>query len=376
MAQIKTIGFPRMHKEKSEKRDFLPKLMKDLRGFKDYTILLEKNYGVDMGYSEEDYLNMNSNLKFVEHEEVYKADIVVVLRAPEEYEINYMRPGAILFSMLHYETRELRNKLLKEKGIICYSMDSLVDDDDMRMLVNYRGTSSSAIRIGFEELKKRMPNFYSENREPINATIIGLGSVAQGAAKALEEVSDKEFLDKNPKVPGVIIRMLPRTITKDVNQLKKILKDTDMLIDASRRSDPSEIIIPNSLIGVLPNHAIIVDITADPYNENIFPTQVKGIEGIPTGTLEKYIIEPDDEIYETIPKVINSKHRRVVVSCNAWPGVDPKSCMQIYGNQILPFLKVLLSKQGQDLSIESDDLYERALAKASLDYYLERNREN
>ncbi len=365
-----------MHKGKSEKRDFLPKLMRDLRGFKDYTILLEKNYGIDMGYSEEDYLNINSNLKFVEHEEVYKSDIVVVLRAPEEYEINYMKPGAVLFSMLHYETRESRNKLLTEKKLVCYSMDSLVDDDNMRMLVNYRGTSGSAIRIGFEELKKSMPDFYSENREPINATIIGLGSVAQGAAKALEEVSDKEFLDKNPKVPGVIIRMLPRTITKDINELEKILKNTDMLIDASRRSDPSKIIIPNSLIGVLPKHAIIVDITADPYNENIFPIQVKGIEGIPTGTLEKYIIEPDDEIYKTIPKIINSKHRRVVVSCNAWPGVDPESCMQIYGNQILPFLKVLLSKRGQDLSIESDDLYERALVKASLDYYLKRDRIN
>lgn len=359
-----------MHKEQSEKRDFLPKLMKDLRGFKDITILLEKNYGIGMGIGEEEFLELNSNIKFVSHGDVYKSDMVVVLRAPEEEEINLMKPGAILFSMLHYETRETRNKLLMEKGLICYSMDSLVDDDNMRLLVNYKGTSTSAVRVGFNELKKRMPNFNLEEREPINAIIIGLGSVAQWAARALEEVSDEEFLDSNSNVPGIIIKMIPRTITKDIKQLEKILKDTDILIDASRRSDPSKVIIPNYLLGLLPNHAVIIDITADPYNEKINPIQVKGIEGIPTGNLEKYIIEIDDEIYNTIPKIINSTNRRVVISCNAWPGVDPVSCMTIYGNQILPFLKILLSKRDEELSIQNDDSYERALVRASLSHYL------
>lgn len=370
MTEIKTIGFPRMHKEQSEKRDFLPKLVKDLGGFKDIRIMIENDYGIGMGYGEEDYLKLNQNIRFVSHDEVYNSDAVVVLRAPEEEEINLMKSKAILFSMLHYETRESRNKLLEEKELICYSMDSLVDDNNMRLLVNYRGTSRTAIIVGFSELKKRMTNFYSKDRGPINATIIGLGSVAQFAAKALEEVSDMEFLDKNLEVPGVIIRMIPRTITKDVKQLENILKDTDILIDASRRLDASKVIISNYLVGLLPSHSVIVDITADPYNERITPMQVKGIEGIPTGTLEKYVIEVNDEIYDAIPKCIDSTNRRLVVSCNAWPGVDAKNCMKIYGEQILPFLKILLSKKTEELNIDSDDLYERALVRASLDYYL------
>ena len=63
---------------------------------------------------------------------------------------------------------------------------------------------------------------------------------------------------------------------------------------------------------------LYIDLTADPYNDKVEPMQVKGIEGIPTGTLEKYVIETDDILYNTIPKSIESNNRRVVASCNAW----------------------------------------------------------
>lgn len=368
--KMKSIGFPRMHKEESEKRDFLPLLFKRLGTFQDVDIFLEKEYGKGMGFKEEDYLKENPNLKFIEHEQIYKKDMIVVLRAPEEEEIKSMKQGAILVSMLHYETRALRNKLLVGKGIQCFSMDSMMDDYNNRMLVNFRGTSRTGVKVAFEELKKRMPNFYSPTRRPIYATVIGMGPVGLNAARALEEFSDKEFFYNLKELPGLIVRMFPRSITKNKNLLRKLMKDTDLLIDATKRPDPSEIIISNDLIGDLPEHAIILDLAADPYNEKINPIQVKGIEGIPTGTLDKIVIEKDDELYDTVPKQLDSSNRRVVVSCNAWPGVDPIDCMGIYGEQIYGFLKILIEKGVDNLRLESDDLHERALVRASLDYFL------
>jgi alanine dehydrogenase len=366
---IKSIGFPRMHKEKGEKRDFLPELFEKLKRYKEINIFVEEGYGTGMGYLPEDYLRKNPNLKFADHNEVYEKDMIVVLRAPEDEEIRMMKRGSVLLSMLHYDTRPLRNKLLEQRGIICFSMDSLTDDNNVRMLVNYSGTARSGVKVAFNELRKRMPDFYSPSRRPINVTIIGMGAVGLNAVKAFEELSDIEFFDSNEEVPGIIIRMIPRNITKDKKLLAPILKETDILVDASKRSDPSEIIIPNRLISLLPQHAIILDLSADPYNDRISPMQVKGIEGIPTGTLDKYVIEPDDELYNTIPEGVNSENRRVVVSCNAWPGVDPAECMAIYGEQILPFLQVLLEKDPLSLDINSDNLYERALVRGSLDYF-------
>lgn len=368
MNSIKTIGFPRMHKEESERRDFLPNLFADLAEY-NVEFILEEDYGKKLGYTQQDYLSVNSKVSFAPHDDVYKCDMIIVLRAPDDDELMLMKPNSILISMLHYETRETRNKLLRKRNIYCYSMDAFTDDDNNRIMVNYRGTSKTGSKVAFEELKKRMPDFLDRNRKPINVSIIGLGSVASFCAKAFEDLSDAEFTNNHPEVPGLIVRMLPRTITKSYDTMKDILIDTDILVDASKRPDPSKIIVPNDLLKYLPQHAVILDLTADPYNTNITPIQVKGIEGIPTGTLDKYVINVDDPIYESVPKSLNSSNRRLVVSCNAWPGVDAKDCMHIYGRQILPLLQILLEKDYKKLSINSKNLYERSLVRASLEYY-------
>jgi hypothetical protein len=62
--------------------------------------------------------------------------------------------------------------------------------------------------------------------------------------------------------------------------------------------------------------------------------------------------------------------RRVTVSCNGWPGVFPEMAMRTYGEQLENFLDVLLSK-GFELSLTSENIYERALYRATMDYFEE-----
>ena len=365
--KLQSIGFPRMLVEKGEKRDFLPDLFGFFRKFSDVEIFVEEGYGAMMGFSHNDYLKQNPNIKFSSHYEIYRKNMVVVLKAPPEKDIKNMNSGSALFSMFHYDTRPIRNKLLLEQGIAAFSMDSIVDDYNKRLFVNYYGTSRSGTKVAFYELKKKMKDFSSNSRGPIKVTIMGMGGVGLNSAKAFEEFSDTEFLDTD--ISGVIVRMLPRSITKNLETLKVIFKDTDILVDASKRVDTTKSIIPNNLIAYLPEHAVILDLAADPYNDKLPLMQVKGIEGIPTGNLEKYVIEPDDELYESIPYGIDSTYRKTVVSCNGWPGVDPIDCMAIYGRQLIDFLRVILSKDTASLDIESENLYERALVRSTLDYF-------
>lgn len=366
--KITTIGFPRMVRKKGEKRDFLPELFQKLSHYKDIKILIEEEYGKGMGLTHESYLKKNPNIRFTTHDDTYKQDLVVVLRAPSEEDIKKMKQESILISMLHYDTRPLRNALLKSKGIIGYSMDSMVDDENNRMVVNYWGTSMSGAMVAFNKLKETMEDFYSLKRRPINVSIIGFGKVGVNAAKAFKRLSDEAFY--RDEIPGIVIKVLPKSVTENMAALKYILTETDILVDASRRRDPSQIIVANSLISYMPKHSIILDLTADPYNDKIEPLQQKGIEGIPTGTLEKYIINPDDELYKTIPERVDTTNRRIVASCNAWPGVQPKEAMATYGKQIYPFLKVLLEKDMYSLDINSVNMHERTLVRASLDYFL------
>lgn len=368
---MKSIGFPMMHKEVNERRDFLPQFF-NMLSKENLDFYLEEGYGSGMNFTHEDYTNMNNKIKFVSNKECYEKDIVVVLRSPEFNEIDYMKRGSILVSMLHYPTRATRVNKLKSKGIIGISMDSLKNDFLERMVVNYTGTSGNGMELAFRELEKDMHDFNSKDRGIIKVTILGMGMVGLTAAKIAGKYGNIEINKKMKEtgMKGVLVRMLPRNLTSDRSELLKMIRSTDILVDASTRDDSTKYIIENNLIDEMKEHAIILDLTADPYLTDINPIQVKAIEGIPTGTLDKPVIyKNDEEIYNTIPNGVCKKSRRTVVSCNAWPGIKPIDCMGVYGKQILPIIKCIGRNNDTFFSEESDDFFVRAIYRATIDFY-------
>ena len=62
------------------------------------------------------------------------------------------------------------------------------------------------------------------------------------------------------------------------------LHATDLLIDATLRPDPSVPVVPNGWLSVMPQHAVLLDLAADPYDATALPPTIKGIEGVPHGT--------------------------------------------------------------------------------------------
>ncbi len=246
---MKTIGFPRMHKEINEKRDFLPSFFNMLKNEK-VQIFLEEGYGSALGYTKEDYLKLNNKIKFVSNRECYEKDIVLVLSSPEFEEIDYMRKGSILLSMLHYPTRATRVDKLKEKGIFAISMDSIRNDFLERIVVDYDGTSGNGINAAFTELAKNYKSISTQERKPIIVTIMGMGRVGLTAARQAGKYGNNKENEYKllEKTKGVLVNMLPRNITDDKKQMIKILKKTDILVDATTRDDATQYIVSNELI--------------------------------------------------------------------------------------------------------------------------------
>jgi alanine dehydrogenase len=169
---------------------------------------------------------------------------------------------------------------------------------------------------------------------------------------------------------GLKITMLTRSITANSDFLVAELKSADILVDATSRADTSKHIVSNLVLSELPEHGVILDITADPYDYDQSPPQVKAIEGIPTGTLDQMIFEVNDSAYAELDSSLNVSDRRLTVSCNAWPGVNPIQSEQTYGKQLLPILKVLIKKGHEELRIESQNYHERILVRSSYPYFL------
>ncbi len=139
-----------------------------------------------------------------------------------------------------------------------------------------------------------------------------------------------------------------------------------MLIDATRRPDHSRPVIPNEWLEALPQNSVILDLAADPYDFHATPPNVKGIEGVPEGSLDQYVFLPDDPAYERMDPRIDSTNRRVAVSCYSWPGVEPKACMEVYSRQVEPVLRVLLELPVEAWDEAHGHYYERAVARAEL----------
>jgi len=369
MTEAITIGLARMHVEFGERRDFLPSLVADLekRGAQVY---LEHGYGSGMGFTEGDYQQIAPNVRFVSHEEVYQKQIVLVLRCPSNEDMKLVQPGSCLISMLHYPTRPQRVAFLKSLGIEAISLDSLKDETGRRLLENLKSVAWNGLEVGFQILHRTYPSpgLESAERGPIHATIVGVGAVGMYAVQAASRYGDMKLWKTLAErgVPGVQVTAVDYDLTGRDETMKAILAKTDILADATQRPDTSKIVIPNEWIGLMPEHAVLVDLSVDPYNCSIDPPEVKGIEGMPQGNLDQYVFMPDDSVYNRIPDCVSTRHRRHAVSCYSWPGIHPKHCMALYGEQIRPIMRTIIDRGGLKNINSHGRYFERAIGRALL----------
>jgi len=366
-----TLGLGIIHAEQGEVRAFLPDFVSKMsRFFK--TVFLEDGYGEGLGI-ESDYYAKSPNVLFGSAEDVYAQNFVLVLRYPPEKYLEKMPPKSCLISMCHFPTRPERRAFLKERGIEAISLDTILDDNGQRLVENLRSVAWNGCEVAFQVLHQIMPGLDSPNRDPLQITLLGSGGVGTHAVQAAIRYGNPEIWSAyaNNKVPGNILRVVDYDLTAHKDQLKKLLSSTNLLIDATQRSNPSQIIIPNEYLALMPENAVILDLSVDPYDFQRKPYEVKGIEGIPQGDLDQYIFSPDDSAWENIPKEVSTRFRRWVVSCYSWPGVHPRACMLRYGNQISPLLRRLVSVGGVDNINPGGGFHERALARGMLKYWRE-----
>jgi alanine dehydrogenase len=369
MAPGINIGMARMHVEAGERRDFLPEFVALLEK-NGARIILEDGYGSGMGYQAKDYRLAASSVRFASHEEVYQQDYVIVLRCPSNEDLQRLRPGACLISMLHYPTRPERRAFLRSLGIEAISLDSIKDDSGRRLVENLRSVAWNGMEIAFQTLHTLYPSpgFESPERAPIHVTLLGSGAVGTHVVQAAIRYADNNLWQDlaSRGVPGVQVTVVDHDTTPFGKIMLPILARTDVLVDATQRPDPSRPVIPNGWIAYMPSHAVLLDLSVDPYICDGSEMIVKGIEGIPQGDLDQYIFRPDDPAYELVPECVKAKNRRFAVSCYSWPGIHPVECMRVYGRQLRPLLRTLIERGGTQNIEAHGRFFERALSRAML----------
>jgi alanine dehydrogenase len=371
MTVPKTIGFPRMMKEPGEKRVFLPEFIQDLTKF-GTTIYIEEGYGARSGFSFADYQQANPAIHMCTRQEAFHQDAVVILRSPTMDEFRLIKKGAILISMLHYPTRPKRVQSLQELMIKAISLDSIEDDNNIRLVENMKAVAWNGLETAFDTLEKERPDLLSPGKKPVRVLILGTGMVGKHAVDAATKLGNiernKEYMEAGG--PGAISITVGRNITGNPEVIQELFGTADILVDATQRRNPSKPVVPNPWLDWLPPHAIVTDLAVDPYTLDGNPPVVRGVEGIPKGNLDQYVYYPDDpEWGKTVPDSIPCEHRRTVVSCYSWPGIHPEASMRHYANQMQNLMEVLFEKGYDRLSLEGG-YFERALYRGTLKAWL------
>jgi alanine dehydrogenase len=367
-----TIGFPRMRQEAGEKRVFLPEFIQHLADL-GVQVYIEEGYGARSGFSFEDYKRANPDIHMCSREEAFQNDVVLILRSPKPDEFHLFKRGSTLISMLHYPTRPIRVARLKKLGINAISLDSIANDNGIRLVENMRAVAWNGLEAAFDWLEKSWPGVIRPDKKPVQVLIIGTGMVGKHAVEAATKLGNIERNNDHivSHGPGAVALAIGRNIAYNAATMKTLFRQADILVDATQRRDPSKPVVPNDWIAWLPEHAVIVDLAVDPYTLEANPPVVRGVEGIPQGNLDQYVFRSDDPKWEKlVPESIPSKHRRTTVTCYSWPGVHPEACMQHYARQLEPLLYHLLTKGYDGISIHGD-YFERALYRGTLKAWLQ-----
>jgi alanine dehydrogenase len=355
-----------MEHEKGEKRVFLPDFIQYVSKLCDQ-VVIEEGYGSRSGFTQADYRQGNTKISFGSRQDAFEQDMVLILRSPDK-DFERMKSGTILMSMLHYHTRPNRIKRFREMGLKTISLDSIVNAHDVRLVENMKAVAWNGLEVAFGILEEHWPDLIRPDGKPINVLLLGTGMVGKHAVDAAVHLGNIERNNQHLELngPGAVCCSVGRNLTYHLDELIPLLKGVDILIDATQRRNPSKPVMPNELIQYLPAHAILVDLSVDPYIPDAHPPVVRGIEGIPRGSLDKYVFRPEDPDWEnTIAPGVSSEHRRTAVTCYSWPGFHPEACMTHYAQQLHPLMPVIFEKGYDELSLEGG-YFEQALYRGTL----------
>jgi len=372
MSLPKSIGFPRMRNEPGEKRVFLPEFVQFIASL-GVKVYIEEGYGSRSGFTFADYRHASPNIFMCSREDAFRKDVSLILRSPKLEEFQLVKRGSILISMLHYPTRPKRIARLKDLGINSISLDSIVDDMDLRMVENMKAVAWNGLEAAFDWLEKEWRGLAHPEKRPIKVLILGTGMVGKHAIEAATKLGNVERNNDHITSNGLgaVAVSIGRNIASNASTMKSLMEQADILVDATQRRNPSKPVISNEWIAWLPKHAVLADLAVDPYTLDANPPVVRGIEGIPQGNLDQYVFPADDPKWDDlVPTSISSKHRRTTVTCYSWPGVHPEACMTHYAQQLEPFIEVLFEKGYDGLSLNGT-YFERALYRATLKAWLQ-----
>jgi len=120
------IGVPKEIKNEEYRVGMIPSSVMECvsRG---HTVLIEKNAGVGVGFTDEAYQAAGASIVDTAEEVFAQAEMIVKVKEPQQAEFKLIRPNQIIFTYLHLAAEAELAKALVESGCIAIAYETVTD---------------------------------------------------------------------------------------------------------------------------------------------------------------------------------------------------------------------------------------------------------
>lgn len=121
------VGTPKEIKNHEYRVGLTPAGVRELVAY-GHQVMIEKQAGAAIGFSDEQYANAGAQLVDTAAEIFAKAEMVIKVKEPQPVEYKQLRPGQILFTYLHLAPDPEQARGLVESGAVCVAYETVTDN--------------------------------------------------------------------------------------------------------------------------------------------------------------------------------------------------------------------------------------------------------
>jgi len=333
-------------------------------GFK---LSLPKEYGIHLGFKDEDYNNLGVNLLDNEKEIINNADIIIQLGLPEEEKLSLLKENQTLVGSLNAFSNKEKLENLKTKKINCFSLELLpriTRAQSMDILSSQANLAGyKAVIEAFQIYERAIPMMMTAAGTipaakvlVVGAGVAGLQAIATAkrmgaivfatdvrmASKEQVESLGGKFLTvegaENLETEGGYAKEASEDFKKKQEELlSETLKKIDIIIcTALIPGKEAPKIIKEEMFNNLQQGSVIYDLAA---------------------------IQGGNTVYTEVDKIVEKKGVKILGEANILNKL-PISASNLYAKNVFNFISTLYDKENKKLNINlEDEIIEKTLIK-------------
>lgn len=314
-----------------------------------HNVLIEKNAGLNSGFSDDDYANAGAIIVDTPKEVYTKSELIVKVKAPQIDEVEMLRKDQILFSYLHLAAEPKLTNRLMTKGVTSIAYETVQYDDGSLPLLTPMSEVAGrmSILVGSDLLSKAKKGSGIllsgvPGVKPAKVTILGAGVVGINAAKmAVGLGADVTILNKSPgklKYLEDIYGSRIKTLVLNEYSLAEAVKEADLVIGGILiPGGKAPKLIKEYMVKSMKEGSVIVDVAID---------QGGCIETITHPTTH------DNPTYE--------KHGVIHYSVANMPGAYARTSTFALTNVTLPYI-LQLAEKGFEEAMKIDESFAKGV---------------